>query len=177
MTPVLIPVLPAWKKWGRKKVKNQIFFFATDGAACSAEASTTLVDTTHIISLGKWMMTIIMILIEMVMVMMMMMIEMVMILRGCPPTCHVPNHSDQMSLPPPTHTPLPHSDGKCDDQGDEFVNPFMGSKSLQLKIQIYSNLPRKRHLPCKFVAWAMDKQQRRVWPHLSCPCRPNPMTG
>ena len=46
-------------------------------------------------------MMIMMILIEMVM--MMMKIEMVMILRGCPPTCHVPNHSDQMSLPHP-HT-------------------------------------------------------------------------
>ena len=54
------------RKKEEKSKKLKYSFFPTDGAACSAEASTTLVDTTHIISLGKKMMKIMMILMEMV---------------------------------------------------------------------------------------------------------------
>ena len=157
------------RKKEEKSKKLKYSFFPTDGAACSAEASTTLVDTTHIISLGKKMMKIMMILIEMVMVMMMMMmIEMVMILRGCPPTCHVPNHSDQMSLPHP-HTHHSHT---------QMENVMIRVMSLLIDLwdQNLCNLNpksikicRKRRLPCKFVAWATDKQQRKARPHLSCP--------
>ena len=58
------------RKKEEKSKKLKYSFFPTDGAACSAEASTTLVDTTHIISLGKKiMLTVMMILIEKVMVM------------------------------------------------------------------------------------------------------------
>ena len=81
------------------KKNVNLFCACTDGAACSVEASTTLVDTTHIISLGMAIMTMMTTMIMMMMIMMMMM----MMLGGCSLTCHVPDQSGPMSLPTLSH--------------------------------------------------------------------------